>query len=568
MTTPLSQADVLDAALGDPWDDSNPAGHRAALEADERGEPFIEGERRLASSGLNAQLVPRSEGGLFIRADQLCELLRTVWRRDPGLALGDGLAPFLAGVAVWSSGDAGQRAKAAKLLLDGRRLAGCDPGPALGERPPHPGFAATRAPDGWRLTGRQTPVAGLRRADALVVLARTGDPGDERGLSRFLLDKAELPDSALRYDRQDADAGLRGAQLESAALTDCPVPDSALLDAPGQGFDSLRSAGIARSLLPAVGLGALDSALRAVTAMALETRVCGRGMAEVPLVRSTLTGVFADLLAADALCATTLRALHLLPEQAAVYAPSCGYLSARLLREGLEDLRVLLGTRSALPEGRPAIVRKLARDSSAAVFGSCSSYSCLAAILPQLPSLARGGRAVGWSGSAEPPRLLFDLGAELPELGFAPAPADARDAGHFLNTLIEAAGNGGAGVPGPVGRLARRLREQAARLRAECAGFGPADLAEGPGAHAFEAASRSAVLLAAGAGRGVHRHRPDLLDETALAAVLDRLVRRLPAAGVLTQTERMEVEDHLWLELLRRVRQTRLLDLSARRVPG
>lgn len=420
VTTPMSQADVLDTALGDPWDDGNPAGHRATLEADQRGEPFIEGERRLAEFGLNAQLVPRSEGGLFTRADHACELLRTVWRRDPGLALG-----FLE-----------------------------------------------------------------------------------------------------------------------------------------QRFD------IARSLLPAASLGALDTALRAVTMMALETRVCGRGMAEVPLVRSTLTGVFADLLAADALCATTLRALHLLPEQAAVYAPSCGYLGTRLLLEGLEDLRVLLGTRSVLPEGRPAIVRKLARDSDAAVFGSGSRYACLAAILPQLPSLARGGRTVGWSGSAEPPKLLFDLGAELPELGPAPAPADARDAGHLLNTLIEAAGNGEAGVPAPVGRLARRLREQAARLRAECAGFGPGDLAGSPPAHAFEAASRSAVLLAAAAGRGVHRHRPDLLDETALAAVLDRLVRRLPAAGVLTQTERMEVEDHLWLELLRRVRQTRLLDLSSRRIPG
>jgi len=559
----VNDADVLDAALGDPWDESNPAGHRAALEADERGEPFIEGERRLASFGLNAWLVPRSEGGQFTRVDQVCELLRTVWRRDPGLVLGNGIAPLLAGLAIWSSGNAGQRAKTAELLLDGHRLAGCDPGPALGERPPQAGIAAIPARDGWRLTGRQTPVAGLRRAEALVVLART----EERGLSRFLLDKAELPDSALYYERQDADAGLRGAQLESALLTDCPVPDSALLGAPGQGFDSPTSA-IARSLLPAVGLGALDTALRAVTAMALESRVFGREMAEVPLARSTLTGVFADLLAADALCATTLRALHLLPEQAAVYAPSCGYLGARLLREGFEDLRVLLGVRAALPEGRPAIVRKLARDSSAAVFGSCSSYSCLAAILPQLPSLARGGRTVGWSGPAEPPRLLFDLGAELPELGFAAAQADARDAGHFLNTLIEVAGNSEAGLPGPVNRLTRRLREQAARLRAECAGLGPADLADKPGAPAFSAASRSAVLLAAAASRGVHRHRPDLLDATALAAVLDRLVRRLPAAGVLTQTERMEVEDHLWLELLRRVRQPRLLDLSARRVPG
>jgi alkylation response protein AidB-like acyl-CoA dehydrogenase len=584
-----SPADLLDAALGDPWDEANPAGHRAALEADRGGEPPAGAEALLAAVGLNAQFVPRSEGGEFTRADELAAVLRTLWRRDPGLALGYGLAPFLAGVEVWGAGDAAQRAKAAGLLLGGHRLAACGPGLALGERPPHAGIAAARTDEGWLLAGRQPSVANLRRAGAFVVLARTGAPCDEAGLSHFLVERNEILDAAAggadgpgssggpsvaggAVAGPDSDAGLPGAGFEDAVLADRPIPHSALLGAVGQGFaNSLRSTEFARALLPSAGLGALDTALRAVTALALEQRVGSRRMAEVPAVRAMLTGVFADLLAADALCATTLRVLHLAPAQLRTYAPAGCHVSSLILREGFDVLKAMLGARSALREGRHAIFRKLGRDSLAAASGPCSSYSCLAALVPQLLPRAGTGRIAGRQGALEPPGLWFALGAELAEAGFGPVPPDAADAScaaDHIRLLLDLPVNGLDAAGEPLGRLVEHLRKQAARLRRGCGALEPADPAGGPGAPAFAAAGRHALLLAAAACRGVHRQRPDLLDETALAAVLDRLTRRLPAAGVLTQTERTEVEDHLWIELLRRVRQPRLLDLSARPIPG
>jgi hypothetical protein len=301
--------------------------------------------------------------------------------------------------------------------------------------------------------------------------------------------------------------------------------------------------------------------------MALERRVHGRAVAELPLVRTVLTGVFADLLAADALSAVALRALHATPDQAAVYAPAAGYLATRVVRDGFEELRPVLGARSALREGRYAIFQKLAGDVAPGALGTCSSYACLIELLPRLPRPDGSGIPV----QAGLPGALFELGGKLPDLDFANLSAEAHDVDGLLGILTappETGGAGGEGAERALGRLERLLTGQLDRLRIDCAALGPADIGADPSVPAFTAAGRHAVLLAAAAAREVHRHRPALLDEPALAAVLGRLLRRLPAPGVLTEIERREVEDHLWLDLLQRVRQRRLLDLSARQVPG
>ena len=574
MTAALSHADEVDAVLGDPWDESNPAGHRAVLEADERREIFDAGEKLLDTASLNAAFVPSAEGGRLTQADRLAEVLRTVWRRDPRLGYGYGFASFLAAAGVWSAGDAGQRAWTAELLLDRRRLAGCEQAPSRGGRSTHAAFTAERSPEGWLLTGRQEAVANLRRADALVVPARIGGPGNEGGLSYFLVDRASLPEGALGYLNRPVDADERGVPVDGGVLTDCPIPRDALLGLPGQGLEtSAKTARLARVLLPAAGLGALDTALRTATLLALERRVHGRAVAELPLVRTVLTGVYADLLAADGLSAVALRALHTAPDQASVYAPAAGYLASRVVRDGFEELRPVLGARSALREGRYAIFQKLASDVAPGALGTCSSYACLIELLPRLPRPAESGIPV----RADVPGALFELGSELPDLDFATLSAESHDVDGLLGILTAPPESGGAGgstgasgegPEGALGRLGRLLTGQLDRLRIDCAALSPGDIGADPSVPAFTAAGRHAVLLAAAAAWEVHRHRPALLDEPALAGVLDRLLRRLPAPGVLTEIERREVEDHLWLDLLHRVRQRRLLDLSARQVPG
>lgn len=566
MTAPLSQADEIDLAFGDPWDERNPLGHRAVLAADERQELFAEGERALDAAAVNAALVPRAEGGRLTQLDRLAEVLRTVWRRDPCLGFGYGFGSFIAGVDVWSAGDSGQRASTAALLLDRRTIASCPHDEAHGGDPsPTAGFDAARSPGGWLLSGREDLIAGFRRADAVVLLART-DPADgSRSHSHFLVDRDMLSTGAVRRLDRVPSSGMRGVQLGGGVFDDCPLPDGALLGRPGQGLATARrSFQLACGLLPSACVGPLDTALRAATLAVLELRLHGGTVAELPLVRATLSRVFADLLAADAFATVALRAVHLAPDQSSGYAAASKYLNSRIILDAFEDLRMVLGAQSYLREGPYAIFQKLARDVAPAAFEPASGNACLATMLPRLPRLAQS-----WlNDEAVAPAELFCLGSELFELDFRQLPSGIPSTDSLIRELTAGARECAGAASGPLGRLARLFLGQVEQVRAQCRALGPGDAGLDASAPAFAAAGRYTALLGAAAAWGVHRGDPRQLEEPVLVAILDRLAGRLSAPSVLTETERREAEDHLWHELLQRVRGSRLLDLTARQVPG
>ncbi len=564
-TQPPSLADEIDAAFGNPWDESNPLGHRSALDADERQELFEEGERRLDAVGLSAAFVPRAEGGGLTRLDQLAATLRTVWRRDPCLGQGYGLSSFLAGVGIWSAGDDEQRARAAALLLDRSKIACCGQEPTYDGDLCPTGFEAVRRPGGWLLSGGRHSAVNFRRAEALVVFALTDPARADRGHSQFLIEKSSLPAGALRYTERVPSAGMRGAQLSGGVFTNCPIPDRALLGEAGAGLAPARRATqLTCGVLPSVCVGPLDTALRAGMLWALEPSRAGRTAAEQPRVSAALTRAFTALLAADAFSTVALRALHLAPEQASAYASASSHVAIRLICDAFAELRGVLGARGAVREGPYAIFQKLARDIAQTVGEHDARNACMVTVLPRLPRLARRSWLVENAVTPE----LFDPDSELPALEFGPLGPDTARTDALISALTAMALAEAGGTARPLARLARLLLDQTERVRDWCAALGPRDLAKHPSVAALEAVDGYTVLLAAAAAWGVHRADPARLDEVALTAVLDLLARRLHPPSVLTEAEHREVRERLWHELLRRVNRRQLLDLTARQVPG
>lgn len=224
----------LDALLGDAWDDRNPVGHTAVLAADERQDMLAEGERALDEYRLNAEFVPVAYGGRLERADRLAEVLRTVWRRDPSLGLGYGFSSLIASVNIWTTGDEEQRRRAAGLLLANGRIAAAFHELAHGNDFAHAECAAHPDGTGWRLSGRKEIVTNVRRAEAMVLFARTGPGAGSRSHSQFLLTRDDLPAGALRDLSRFHSSGMRGVQLGGVEFTDCPVPGDALIGSPAR----------------------------------------------------------------------------------------------------------------------------------------------------------------------------------------------------------------------------------------------------------------------------------------------------------------------------------------------
>ncbi|MEU1231239.1 acyl-CoA dehydrogenase [Streptomyces sp. NPDC005828] len=560
----------LERGFGNPADADNPVGTSAFVAADARGEPLAAAERLLERYGLNAEFVPRDLGGRLTGLDTLARVTRVVFRRDAALGLGHGITSFLAAVVVWAAGSPEQRRTVARLLLTGRHLVSAYPELAAGSSFLSNELTATATatagdgPGGFRLSGRKEALNNVERAAALVLFARTGT--GRHSHSALLVERDALPAGGVTALPRHRTSGIRGCQVAGVGFDDSPVPADALVGEPGRGLELvLRIFSVTRGVGPSAALGCADTALRTAVACAVDRGVVGdaaddvTGPQRLSHARSTLTGAFVDLLLCDCLALVATRAVHLVPEDAGLYAAAVKYLLPQLLTDTSYELSTLLGADFHARNGAYAAFRKNVRDLPMIGLGAAGSAACRATVIPQLPRLAR----TAWSASAAAPvDGLFRLEADgLPPLDLGRlSPAAGGDP---LAASLALA----ADVPGPESdrpaELVRLLAGELALLRDGCAGLdrdGHSALGD-PRGHAL--AERYALILVGAACLGVWRHqrsagtgflaRPEWL-EAALTRVLRRLGTALPKATP-------DHEEPLLAEVLARYREHRSYDL-------
>ncbi|MEU1513055.1 acyl-CoA dehydrogenase family protein [Streptomyces sp. NPDC005811] len=559
----------LEARFGDPYDDANPLGYAAVLAADERGELPAEGERMLDDFCLNAEFVPQALGGRLTQADEMALVLRSVFRRDCALGLGYGITNYIAAAPVWASGSAPQQLWMADLLLAGGKAAAGYNELAHGNDFTRVELAATRHGDDLVLDGGKQVVNNLARADAAVFLARTSAAAGPRSHSHVLVDLRDLPGDRHRRLPRFPTAGVRGCRIGGVEFTACPVPQDAgtgIVGGAGRAMETvLKAFQTTRGVLPGVALGGADTQLRTVVDFALERRLYGLRVADLPYTRATLTAAYLDLLAGDCLATTAARALHVLPDQTSVYTAAAKFLVPKMIQESSHALATLLGARSYLREGPYGIFQKQLRDLPAATFGHANSTVCLATIIPQLSQLAHRS----WSGQGAPaPAELFRFGGALPALDFGPLAVNARGADGLAGELLAAAAEF-ADEP-VLGALCGAFTAELAELRERCAALRPRERTVTAGPESFVLAERYTVVLAAAACLGYWRHgeRPGSGTGDApawLLGALHRLAARLGRGAPLLPDG---IESRVWDDLTHRHEERLSFDTAALRLAG
>ncbi|WP_058042127.1 acyl-CoA dehydrogenase [Streptomyces roseifaciens] len=561
-TACTDRAHALDRVLGDPADPGNPLGFAAVLAADERGEMLAEGEEALDAFGLNEEFVPAAFGGRLTRLDRLVDVMRTVYRRDPCLGLGYGASSFIAGVNVWTAGGDDHCRAAAALLRGGGRIAVAYHELAHGNDMAGTEFSALPGSDGTTLllNGRKEVVTNLRRAEAVVVFARTSTARGSRSHSQVYVDKSLLPARRVTYLPRYRTTGMRGVQLGGVEFRDCPVPARAVLGGEGLGLETaLRSFQVTRTTLAAMSTAVVETALDVTLRHVRNRRLYGRTAADLPHVRSVLTGAFADLLTADCFATIATRALQLLPAETAVHAQAVKYFVSKALMDAVNRLSSVLGAHFYLREGPGAIFQKLLRDLQPVGFGHAARAACQVSLLPQLPLLARRS----WlRDAAATPAGLFRPGAELPPMDFR---ALALTAGG-RESLSTSLARGLAAMPDGDGPAHRALAEhgehfaaELAALAGECSVLRPGELSVMARSSSYDLTTRYVNVLVAAACFGTWREAwpgreagamdSGLADPVWAAAALHRLRAPLGAAP---PTLPPYLEDALWERLLHR----------------
>ncbi|MZF85522.1 acyl-CoA dehydrogenase [Streptomyces sp. SID5643] len=523
------RADALEQHLGDPRDPANPLGFRQILAADERAEMFADGERALDAYGLGAEFVPASYGGRLTRLDELIEIMRSVYRRDPCLGLGYGVSSFIAAVNIWTAGSEEQRRHVACLLLRDRKVAVAYHELAHGNDMAGTEFEALPQPDGrLLLNGRKEVITNVKRADAVVMFTRTDRGPGSRSHSQLLVDKARIPAGRMRYLPRFATVGMRGVQLGGIEFDDCPLPADTMVGSQGHGLETaLKSFQVTRTTLVAMFTGILDTALRTCLSHLSSRRLYGRPAVELPEVRSVLAAAHADLLLCDAFSTVAARAIHLVPAETAIYSSAVKFFVSKVLMDAMHRLSTLLGAHFYIREGDHAVFQKLLRDNQLAGFGHAARAACQMSLLPQLPLLARRS----WRGATEAlPNELFRLDADLPPVPFDRLTVSAGGRERLSSSL--AAGLAAEPRPGrahpEIRRVGDHLTGELRRLADVCEKLPPTELTVAAGSATYDLTHRYVNVLVAAACVGLWRGNQDhqdpfLRDPGWLAAVLARI---------------------------------------------
>jgi alkylation response protein AidB-like acyl-CoA dehydrogenase len=207
------------------------------------------------------------------------------------LARYNGLADFafamqgLGSGAISLAGTAAQRERYLPRVARGEALAAF----ALSEPEAGSDVAAMQCSavedgDSYVLNGEKTWISNGGIADFYVLFARTGEAPGSRGISAFIVD-AGLPGFEIA-ERIEVIAPHPLARLK---FTNCRVPKSQMIGAPGEGFKvAMRTLDVFRTSVAAASLGFARRALQEGLQQAKARKMFGATLADLPLTQAKL----------------------------------------------------------------------------------------------------------------------------------------------------------------------------------------------------------------------------------------------------------------------------------------
>ena len=224
--------------------------------------------------------------------------LRTLCLARETLARHDGLADFafamqgLGTGAITLFGTEAQKATWLPKTRAGEAIAAfalTEPG--SGSDVANSTMTATRDGESYVLNGEKTWISNGGIADVYTLFARTGEAPGAKGLSAFIV-TPDLPGFEIA-ERLDT---IAPHPLATLRFTDCRVPASALLGAPGQGFKVAMSVlDVFRATVAAAALGfarrAMDEALARVTTR----QIAGSPLADLQMVQGHIAEMALDV---------------------------------------------------------------------------------------------------------------------------------------------------------------------------------------------------------------------------------------------------------------------------------
>tara|TARA_Y100001978_G_scaffold180910_1_gene176737 strand:- start:23 stop:1162 length:1140 start_codon:yes stop_codon:yes gene_type:complete len=261
--------------------------------------------KKLGEFGLMGVLVPQQYGGSGFSYTEYVTAIEELSKIDPSIGLSMAAHNSLCTGHILQFGSEGQKQKYLPKLAKAEFIGawgltehntGSDSG----------GMSTTALRDGdeWVINGAKNFITHAISGDVAVVIVRTGEKGDSRGMSAFVIEKGTPGFSS---GKKEDKLGMRASETAELVFDNCRVPAANMLGEEGEGFiQAMKVLDGGRISIAALSLGIAKGAYEASLKYSKERVQFGKSIAHHQAIAFKL----ADM-------ATTIDASELLTYQAA-----------------------------------------------------------------------------------------------------------------------------------------------------------------------------------------------------------------------------------------------------------
>jgi len=262
--------------------------------------------KKFGELGLMGVLVPQEFGGSGFGYAEYVTAIEELAKVDPSVALSMAAHNSLCTGHIMQFGNQEQKKKYLPKLSSAEYLGawgltehntGSDSG----------GMSTTAVKDGddWILNGAKNFITHAISGDVAVVIVRTGEKRDSKGMSAFIVEKGT---PGLTSGKKEDKLGMRASETAELIFDNCRVPQANLLGNIGDGFvQAMKVLDGGRISIAALSLGIAKGAYEAALKYAKERVQFGKPIAQHQAIAFKL----ADM-------ATTIEASELLIYKAVV----------------------------------------------------------------------------------------------------------------------------------------------------------------------------------------------------------------------------------------------------------
>jgi alkylation response protein AidB-like acyl-CoA dehydrogenase len=250
--------------------------------------------------GFMGILVPENYGGSGLGYHEYIAIIEEISKIDPSIGLSIAAHNSLCTNHILSFGNTDQKNKYLPKLSSGEHIGawgltehntGSDAG----------GMNTTAVKEGdyWVLNGAKNFITHGKSGDIAVVIARTGEKGDSRGMSAFILEKGM---DGFYSGKKEDKLGMRASETAEIILDNCRISDDQRLGEIGEGFiQSMKILDGGRISIGALSLGIAKGAYQAALKYAKEREQFGQPIASFQGISFKLADMATEIEAAELL---------------------------------------------------------------------------------------------------------------------------------------------------------------------------------------------------------------------------------------------------------------------------